>query len=228
MTKILAIETATEACSVALLHEGKTLQRFEHRPQAQADLILPMVDSVLGEAGLRTQDLNAIAYSCGPGSFTGLRIAAAVTQGIAVVAGLPVIPVSTLAVIAQGIYREYGHAAVIPALDARMQEIYWGYYRLENGLMALMGTEQVSAPDAIAIPGAGEVWAGACSGWRAYPEVLQARLAPFLGSVYPQFWPHAMHMLEFAESLWSRRQVVDADAAIPVYLRNNVARPKTT
>ncbi len=226
MAKILAIETATEACSVALLHAGKTLQRFEHRPQAQADLILPMIDSVLAEADLRTRDLDAVAYGCGPGSFTGLRIAAAVTQGIAVVAELPVIPVSTLAVIAQGIYREHGHTRVIAAIDARMQEIYWGYYQLENGLMAPVGAEQVSPPDAISVPATGEVWSGACSGWRAYPEVLQARLGSMLGAVYPQFWPRALHMLEFAESLWSRKQAVDADAAIPVYLRNNVAQPK--
>src|SRR5688572_16016384 len=147
MSKILAIETATEACSVALLHGGKTLQRFEHRPQAQADLVLPMIEAVLSEAGLKTQDLDAIAYGRGPGSFTGLRIAAAVTQGIAVATGLPVIPVSTLAVIAQGVYRVHGREKVIAAIDARMQEIYWGYYRLQNGLMTAVGDEQVSPPD---------------------------------------------------------------------------------
>lgn len=226
MPKILAIETGTEACSVALLHEGKILQRFEHRPQAQADLVLPMIESVLFEARLKTADLNAIAYGRGPGSFTGLRIAAAVTQGIAVASGLPVIPVSTLAVIAQGIYREHGHTAVIAAIDARMQEIYWGYYRVENGLMTLAGTEEVSPPDAISVPVTGGVWAGACSGWRAYPEVLQSRLGSFLSDVYPQFWPRAGHMLELAQPLWLSKETVDADAAVPVYLRNNVAQPK--
>jgi tRNA threonylcarbamoyladenosine biosynthesis protein TsaB len=226
MHKILAIETATEACSVALQHDGKTLERFEHRPQAQADLILPMIDAVLSEAGLRTADLDAIAYGCGPGSFTGLRIAAAVTQGIAVVTGLPVIPVSTLAVIAQGIYREHGHTAVIAAIDARMQEIYWGYYWLENNLMTVVTGEQVSPPNAILLPAEGKNWVGACSGWRAYPEVLQARLGPFLSTVYPEFWPRAVNMLELAESLWLRKEAIDASAAIPVYLRNNVAQPK--
>jgi tRNA threonylcarbamoyladenosine biosynthesis protein TsaB len=225
MSKILAIETATEACSVALLYSGKTLQRFEHRPQAQADLVLPMIEAVLSEAGLKTQDLDAIAFGRGPGSFTGLRIAAAVTQGIAVATGLPVIPVSTLAVIAQGVYDMHGHTHVVAAIDARMQEIYWGYYRVQNGLMTAVGEEQVSPPDAISPPDAGN-WAGACSGWRAYPEVLRTRLEPFLGAVYPEFWPQALHMLELARPLWSAKQTVDADAVMPIYLRNNVAKPK--
>jgi tRNA threonylcarbamoyladenosine biosynthesis protein TsaB len=226
MHKILAIETATEACSVALLHGGKTLQRFEHRPQAQADLVLPMIESVLSEAGLKTKDLDAIAYGRGPGSFTGLRIAAAVTQGIAVATALPVIPVSTLAVIAQGVYRMHGHTAVIAAVDARMQEIYWGYYRLQNKIMTLVGAEQVSPPEAISIPPADDMWVGASSGWRAYPDVLQAKLGSFIGASYPEFWPQALHMLELAQPLWSAKETVDAAAVVPIYLRNNVARPK--
>jgi tRNA threonylcarbamoyladenosine biosynthesis protein TsaB len=226
MTKILAIETATEACSVALLHGGKILQRFEHRPQAQADLVLPMIEAVLSEAGLKTKDLDAIAYGRGPGSFTGLRIAAAVTQGIAVAAGLPAIPVSTLAVIAQGVYRVHGHKQVIAAIDARMQEIYWGYYRLQNEIMTPAGAEQVSAPEAISIPPSDEMWAGASSGWRAYADVLRAKLASSVGPVYPEFWPQAWHMLELAQPLWSAKETVDADAVLPVYLRNNVAQPK--
>lgn len=228
MPKILAIETATEACSVALLYGGKTLQRFEHRPQAQADLVLPMVDSVLSEAGLKASDLDAVAFGRGPGSFTGLRIAAAVTQGIAIAADLPVIPVSALATIAQGVYRQHGHKAVIAAIDARMQEIYWAYYRLEeDGIMTLVGAEQVSPPEAISVPTGKELWAGACSGWRAYPEVLGSRLEGFIEDVYPLFWPQAAHLLELAHPLWERGAMVDVAAALPVYLRNNVAQPKT-
>lgn len=228
MTTILALETATEACSVALLYGGKILQRFEHRPQAQADLVLPMVDSVLSEAGLKTSDLDAVAFGRGPGSFTGLRIAAAVTQGIAIAADLPVIPVSTLATIAQGVYRQHGHKAVIAAVDARMQEIYWAYYRLENGIMTLAGAEQVSPPEAISVPTGKELWAGACSGWRAYPEVLGSKLEGFIEDVYPLFWPQAAHLLELAQPLWERGETVDVAAALPVYLRNNVAQPKKT
>ncbi|HEY3487766.1 MAG TPA: tRNA (adenosine(37)-N6)-threonylcarbamoyltransferase complex dimerization subunit type 1 TsaB [Gammaproteobacteria bacterium] len=222
---ILAIETGTEACSVALTHAGKISERFVHAPQQQANLVLPMVDAVLTEAGLKPTQLDAVAYGCGPGSFTGLRVAAAVTQGIAVAADLPVIPVSTLAVIAQGVFREYGHTAVIAAIDARMQEIYWGYYRLQDELMVLNGAEQVSAPTAIGLPPATAEWAGACSGWRAYPEVLRERLQPAV--VYPEFWPRAAHMLELAQVLWLRHETVDAAGAAPVYLRNDVARPKT-
>lgn len=227
MAKILAIETATEACSVALSYGGETLQRFEHRPQAQADLVLPMVDSVLSEAGLKTPDLDAVAFGRGPGSFTGLRIAAAVAQGIAIAADLPVIPVSTLATIAQGVYRQHGHSAVAAAIDARMQEIYWAYYRLEDGIMTLAGTEQVSPPEAVSVPPSEGPWAGACSGWRAYPEVLAARLDGFVEAVYPLFWPQASHLLELARPLRERGAMVDAAEALPVYLRNNVAQPKT-
>lgn len=223
---ILALETATEACSVALLHEGKILQRFEHRPQGQADLVLPMIDSLLSEAGLKTSDLDVVAFGRGPGSFTGLRIAAAVAQGIAVAAGLPVIAVSTLATVAQGVYREHGHTAVIAAIDARMQEIYWAYYRLENGLMTLAGDERVTPPDAISVPDEGKNWAGACSGWRAYPDVLNSRLQGFLGDIYPEFWPQAAHLLELAQPLWQQGGTVDAGEALPVYLRNNVAQPR--
>jgi tRNA threonylcarbamoyladenosine biosynthesis protein TsaB len=226
MHKILAIETATEACSVALWHDGKTMQRFEHRPQQQADLELPMIDSVLAEAKLQLSDLDALAYGCGPGSFTGLRIAAAVTQGISVAAALPVIPVSTLAIIAQGVYREHGHTAVLAAIDARMQEIYWAHYQLENGLMTLSGAEEVSSPQALLIPSTGENWAGACSGWRAYPDILQTRLAPVLTAVYPEFWPRAAHMLELAQALFVGNAAVDAASVVPVYLRNSVAQPK--
>jgi tRNA threonylcarbamoyladenosine biosynthesis protein TsaB len=226
MPKILAIETATEACSVALLYKGEILQRFEHRPQAQADLVLPMIDSVLAEAGLKTSDLYAVAFGRGPGSFTGLRIAAAVAQGIATASDLPVIPVSTLATVAQGVYREHGHRAVLAAIDARMQEIYWACYRLEGEIMTLTGVEQVSPPEAVSVSIAEEIWAGACSGWRAYPEVLGSRLENFIEAVYPQFWPRAAHLLELAQPLWRRGETVDAAEALPVYLRNNVAQPK--
>jgi tRNA threonylcarbamoyladenosine biosynthesis protein TsaB len=227
MPKILAIETATEACSVALSCNGKLHQRFEHQPQQQASLILPMIDAVLAEAGLRTADLDALAFSCGPGSFTGLRIAAAVTQGIAVATGLPVVPVSTLAAIAQGIYIEYGQRAVLTAVDARMQEIYWACYRLAaDGLMQVMGEEIVTPPAAVPLPVAGTEWVGAGSGWRAYPDVLTARLQPQPAAVYAEFWPQAAHMLPLADMLFSRGVTLDAAAVAPVYIRNQVAQTK--
>jgi tRNA threonylcarbamoyladenosine biosynthesis protein TsaB len=185
-----------------------------------------MIDSVMGAAGLGPADLDAITFGHGPGSFTGLRIAASVAQGIAVVAELPLIPVSTLAAVAQGVYREYGHTAVIAAIDARMQEIYWACYSLQDGVMTLVGQEQVSPPDAMPVPVAGNNWAGACSGWRAYPDVLGSRLEGRLEAVYPEFWPRAAHLLDLAQPLWQRGETVDAAAALPVYLRNNVAQPK--
>jgi tRNA threonylcarbamoyladenosine biosynthesis protein TsaB len=226
MYKILALETATEACSVALSYKGKIYQRFEHQPQQQAGLILPMIDAVLEEAGVSTHDLDALAFSCGPGSFTGLRVAAAVTQGIAVATGLPVVPVSTLALLAQGIYIEYGKPAVLTALDARMQEVYWACYRLNtDGLMQAVGDEIVVAPADVPLP-AGSDWAGAGSGWRAYPEVLAARLQSHVSESYAGFWPQAAHMLPLADALFSGGVRLDAAAVAPVYIRNQVAQTK--
>lgn len=222
--KILAIETATEACSVALLYDGEVRERFEHQPQRQADLVLPMVDELMGEAGLRPAGLDAVAFGRGPGSFTGLRIAAAVTQGIAVAADLPVVPVSTLAVLAQGAYREHGAPAVLAVLDARMSEVYWGAYRLDgNGLMQLEGSECVVPPDEVPLPEEAE-WLGAGSGWGAYPGELQSRLGDRVTGAEPGLWPRAADMLVPAGALFRAGETVPAGRAEPVYVRDKVAR----
>lgn len=221
--KILAIETATETCSAALLCNGQTAARYEHQPQKQAHLVLPMIDELMAEAELKPAQLDAIAFGTGPGSFTGLRIAAAVTQAIAVVTDLPVVPVSTLAALAQGVFRQYQTPAVLASIDARMQEVYWGAYRLdENGLMQLQGKEHVLPPAEVPVPDNG-CWTGAGSGWRAHAGVLK-QCVRNLEAIEKDCWPQARDVLTLAVPLYRRGKTVPADKAEPVYLRDKVAK----
>lgn len=133
--RVLAIETATEACSAALYISGEIRLRYQVEPRRHSELILPMMDALLAEAEIALSALDALAFGCGPGSFTGVRIATGVVQGAAFGADLPVVPVSTLAALAQRRYREQGEKHLLPAYDARMDELYWGCYRIgDDGL----------------------------------------------------------------------------------------------
>ena len=191
---LLALETATEACSVALLRLGadgrrEVIARRRHAPRQQTELILPMVDEVLAEGGLTLSALDALAYSRGPGAFSGVRIAAAVTQGLALGADLPVLPVSSLQALAQGAARTQAADAVLASFDARMQEIYAGAFRCDaDGLMWPLTAEVACRPEAVP-----EVlrtaWAelpddlntlGAGSGWATYGERLAEALPVYL------------------------------------------------
>jgi len=157
--KILALETATEACSAALNIDGEIRERFEIAPRGHSELILPMLESLLAEADIPLGQVDALAFGRGPGAFTGVRIGVGVAQGVAFGAELPVLPVSTLAALAQA--TDAGQ--VLAALDARMDEVYWGRYRRdERGLMRLQGEECVAAPEATPLA-QGEDWLGAGS-----------------------------------------------------------------
>ena len=147
--KILAVDTATEACSAALLVGDKLFSRWEEAPRDHTRKILPMVQAVLDDAGISLSDLDAIAFGRGPGSFTGVRIGIGVAQGLAFGAGVPLIGISTLAAMAQGAYRLDGAEQVLTAIDARMNEVYFGRYELIDGRMQLVGDEVVSEPAAL-------------------------------------------------------------------------------
>jgi len=133
MTTLLALDTATEACSVALLHDGKVASHYEVIPRLHAQRLLPMVQALLGEAGVALSAVDAIAYGRGPGAFTGVRIAIGVVQGLAFALQRPVLPVSTLATIAQRAWREQGATQIAAAIDARMDEVYWGWFGAGTG-----------------------------------------------------------------------------------------------
>ena len=157
--RILALETATEACSVAVLAGTAMYRRFEVRPRAHLRLLLPMVESVLTEAELDLGELDAIAFGCGPGGFTGLRIAAGAAQGLALGARLPVIPVSNLAALAAAAMRDTTAPKVVVCQDARMGEVYWGGYELgPEEIVVATGAELVCVPDQVPVPEGGGWW----------------------------------------------------------------------
>lgn len=222
MTTLLALDTATEACSVALLHDGKVLSHYEVIPRLHAQKLLPMIQQLLGEAGIGLSAVDAIAFGRGPGAFTGVRIAIGVVQGLAFALERPVLPVSDLALLAQRALREHGATQVAAAIDARMDEVYWGCYREQAGEMRLVGEEAVLAPQSVALPAnaAGE-WFGAGTGW-GYAE----RLAVQPCAVDASLLPHALDLLDLARFAWARGEGVPADDAQPVYLRDKVAVAK--
>ena len=227
MTRILAIEAATDACSAALLVDETVYERFEIAPRQHVALMLPFVESLLADAGTSLGQLDAVAFGCGPGSFTGVRIAAGLTQGIAFGAGLPVIPVSTLAALAQGAVREHGAKAVLAALDARMQEVYWGAFRTDaEGLVEGVGEERVCAPDTVDCPQQGD-WVGVGSGWDTYAGLLAPRCSVPATRVHVKQHPHATDVARLAARAFAQSKALAPEQAIPVYLRNNVAnKPK--
>ncbi|WP_122571735.1 tRNA (adenosine(37)-N6)-threonylcarbamoyltransferase complex dimerization subunit type 1 TsaB [Pseudomonas viridiflava] len=222
MTTLLALDTATEACSVALLHDGKVLSHYEVIPRLHAQRLLPMIKDLLAEAGIAMSALDAIAFGRGPGAFTGVRIAIGVVQGLAFALERPVLPVSNLAVLAQRAFRERGVSQVAAAIDARMDEVYWGCYRETAGEMRLVGHEAVMAPELAALPAdiTGE-WFGAGTGW-GYAERIPVALSGHDASLLP----HAQDLLTLATFAWQRGEAVQADDAQPVYLRDKVATPK--
>lgn len=221
--KILAIETATDACSAALLIDESVEQKLCIAPREHAKIILPMADQLLASAELKVSQLDVIAFGRGPGSFTGLRIAAGIAQGIAFSADLPVAAVSTLAALALGCSREHQVTHVLTALDARKQEVYWGGYQLTgNGILHARGAETVCLPERVTLPDTRH-WTGAGSGWEACKEILQARCGNLLDSVYPQQNPQAEDVARLALQLAADGQLVPAEQAQPIYLRDNVA-----
>ncbi len=216
--KILALETATEICSVALSVDGETQERVAPGQQHSAR-ILSMIDELLADAGWRLQQLDALAFGRGPGLFTGLRIGTGVVQGLAFGAGLPVVPVSSLAALAQGV----AAAHVLAALDARMSQIYWGAYERDtDGTVALAGSERVLAPAEVPLPQTHE-WVGVGSGWDRYAEALTARLGPRLARWQGGCYPRARDVARLAAVGFERGQAVTPEQALPVYIRDEVA-----
>ncbi|GBE10642.1 tRNA threonylcarbamoyladenosine biosynthesis protein TsaB [bacterium BMS3Bbin12] len=220
--KLLAIETATEACSAALVYDGAVAERFVIAPREHARRILGMIEELLAEASLTLAGLDAIAFGRGPGAFTGVRIAASVTQGLAFGADLPVIPVSTLHALAVGVQRVHGRDAVLAAFDARMGEVYWGaYLRGAGPAIGPVGGERVVAPDSVPLPG-GTDWYGAGSGFDRYPQRLAARLGPVLAGVVAGCLPRARDVAAIGVEALRTGAGVPAEQALPVYLRDEV------
>jgi tRNA threonylcarbamoyladenosine biosynthesis protein TsaB len=217
--KLLAIDTATERCSVVLLVDQSVIERASETPRGHADLILPMVESVLAEGGLTLRQLDGLAYGRGPGAFTGVRIAVGVAQGLAFGADLATVGVSDLAAVAQQFAS--GDARILVCMDARMNEVYWGRYQTQpDGLVREVAPERVDRPDGVEASDA-TVFAG--TGFGAYPQLATGRLL-----VHGAALPHAREIAQLAAAELRAGRGQPADLAQPVYLRDQVASVKAT
>jgi tRNA threonylcarbamoyladenosine biosynthesis protein TsaB len=219
--KMLALETATDRCSVALLAGGEPVAIMDDEPRVHARRILAMIEEALAIGGVTIGQLDAIAYGRGPGSFTGLRIAAGVVQGLSLGAGLPVVPVSTLAAHAVAAARVHGKTELAVCVDARMDECYWGAYRIDDmGLANAVTDDCLISPSARRLPEPGR-WFGVGTGWATWPTLAGA--AGSLTACDPALLPEARDLLGMAARAFDQGQTVDAAEALPVYLRDSVA-----
>lgn len=225
--RILAIDTATEACSAALWNDGNTSAHFELCPREHTQRILPMVQDILSASGVMLTELDALAFGRGPGSFTGVRIGIGIAQGLALGAGLPMIGVSTLMTMAQGAWRKTGATRVLAAIDARMGEVYWAeYVRDEQGVWQGETSEAVLKPEAVTerLQQLTGEWAMVGTGWKAWPDMTEGATATLTdGEV---LLPAAEDMLPVAAHLLAEGKTVAVEYAEPVYLRNEVAWKK--
>ena len=216
--KLLAIETSTEACSVAVYVDGEVISRHELAPRRHTQLVLPWADELLAQAGLRKAQIDAIAVGRGPGAFTGVRLAIAIVQGLALALDRPVLPVSTLAVLAmqgQGDRR-------LAAIDARMGEVYLGeFVRTDDGHVRAAGPEVIVAPAQARVP-AHRVH-GVGTGYSAEAGALATRLGERLQGFDATVLPRASDLAHLAAAAFARGEAIAPDQLEPAYLRDKVA-----
>ncbi|MFA9216034.1 MAG: tRNA (adenosine(37)-N6)-threonylcarbamoyltransferase complex dimerization subunit type 1 TsaB [Sphingomonadaceae bacterium] len=223
MPIILAIETSSELASCALLRDGVVLSRSSSGVRTHSQSILPMIQELLAEAGIALKDCDAIAFGSGPGSFTGVRTACGIAQGLAFGAGLPVVPVVTLDAMALACQQQTGAAQVLTVLDARMGEVYWAQYAFDGGTAGTPAPRAVlapalSAPEAVAAQGP----VTACgNGLSAYAEALAG--PAFAGGAEAGIVPHASQIAQLAALAYAAGATVAAADAQPLYLRNKIA-----
>lgn len=221
--RLIAFDTSTEACSVALALDGVVRSRFEITERSHAELVLPMVDALLAEAGVALASLDAVAFGRGPGGFTGVRIAAGVAQGLAWGAGLPVVPVSSLAAVAEPLLAGPGQRLLV-CNDARMGEVYWAVFERDpDGGVRALTAERVSPPDGVDVAGLA-VGRAAGNGLAAQPT-LRDRLASAGLEIVDGAWPRAEAVLAIAAREFAAGRCVSPADAVPVYVRDDVARP---
>ena len=216
--KILALDASTEYCSVALWRDGTVDARDEHAGQRHSQRLLPMAGELLGQHGLGVKDLDGIAFGQGPGSFTGLRIACGVTQGLALGAGISVVGVSTLLALAEAGRSE----RVVCCIDARMGEIYHAAYARGGAKWETVHAPSLCAPEE-APPLQEGSWAGCGSGFAAHGAVLQRLYGGRLSAIMPDVFPHARDIARLAAREFEAGRAVPAEQAVPVYIRDKVA-----
>lgn len=225
MMNLLAFETSSSMGTVALSSASGLSERAIATPREQTDLMLPLVDELLREANLRLADLDAIVFGRGPGSFTGLRVSAALAQGLALAADLPVITVSSLQALAQRAWRELGITTSLACVDARMGEVYSAGYAVRDGRAYLVGEERLGSPESVALPSAtawSGPWAAIGNGCAAHADAL----APLLAAaerLVPDLLPAARDLLPQAVEDFEAGRLLTPETALPVYLRNEDA-----
>ena len=234
---ILAIDASTEACSVALSCGSEVFEEFHLAPRKHAELLLPLVDSVLQRASIALSNVDAIACSLGPGAFTGLRIAISTAQGLAYAAGIPCIGVSSLETLANQAFEQHSSNYALVSIDARMNEVYFASFkRAENNLPQLIDSEQVIAPSNLVLPAEiTDLLRGRTpldipvvkvgNGWQVYnySDDLKSFEQPDTQLLYP----NAKYMMPIASKAFYDKQLTKAEFLQPVYLRNNVAKKKS-
>lgn len=226
--KLLAIDTSSDACSVALLNGSELSGHFRVEPRGHTRLIMPMVRQLLDEQGLELAALDALAFAAGPGSFTGLRIATGVIQGLAWGLDIPVVPVSSLQAVALDVAerRQAGEGdGIAVAFDARMDEVYWGCYRFTGGLPQPLAPERVCPPEQVTLPPGLQRWLAGGTGWR-YAERMPEDVRGQVSSPDPERIPDARFVARLAADAWHRGAAVPAAQAQPVYLRDEVTWKK--
>jgi tRNA threonylcarbamoyladenosine biosynthesis protein TsaB len=216
--RFAAIETSGDWCSVALWRDGEIVSLERRAPNRHSELALPMLEKLLENAGLTASQLDGVAFGAGPGSFTGLRIACGLAQGLAFARGLPVVAVSSFEAIAQ----ESGETRVVACIDARMREVYYSALEKQGGAHSRAWREVLSgqcvAPQD-APPPPGEGWAGCGNGFQAYPEFLSGKIV----RKKPEVHPTAFAVAQLAAPRFAAGEGIDAALAAPVYLRDKVA-----
>jgi tRNA threonylcarbamoyladenosine biosynthesis protein TsaB len=223
--RLLALDTATEACSVALAIGDRSIERYVELERGHAEQLLPMIDAVLAEGGVTLASLDAIAFGRGPGGFTGVRLAASVAQGLAFGAGVGVIPVSNLAAVAQRVRQlEPTARHVLVVNDARMREVYWATFGISAGDVHAAGAERVSAAAEVSVLSDTDRWAAAGRGLAAWPQLAE-RCRAAGASLHLDLLPRAAEMVMLARREVTAGRILDPADALPVYVRDNVAVP---
>lgn len=224
--KILALDTSTDACSIALSYNNKILEYFEIAPQKHATLILPMIEKSLSEADLTLSELDLLAFGAGPGSFTGVRLAASIVQGLAFGANLKVLPISTLEALAVAAYSELGATHILAALDARMQEIYFGAYVFDS-----LGNKQRVIDDKLCkftdIKSFANIsannWIAVGSAWDIYGESFLSEEFPERNiTIHQGYHPRARYIAKMGQLAYANNIYYSYQQALPVYLRDKV------
>ena len=219
--KLLGIETSSSVGSIALEVDGRTEAREIATPREQTEQLLELAHALLGEANLAIDDLEGIAFGRGPGSFTGLRIAAAVAQGFAVGCELPLLPVSSLLCLAQRAWRQHGVTHALVCVDAKMGEVYWGEFAVANGLMSPIAEVRLGAPQEIAVPSAAS-WSAVGDGFAAHRDGLAATLGAADRAI-SDLNPAAEDLFPSARRALAAGKAVGPREALPVYLREHTA-----